>query len=175
MQKTMTELDSLGEGLIEFDYGETGCIYSKTDRSPDNTFPFNKADEIELVSYKSREDTLSDNDIINNGKFLISNIQQQTSLTAEQKDSLFSILFNYKIIRKGNTVSVSDCYSPQHSIIFYQKRQAVAFLEICFTCFQTRQTAGIDFGEFCDEKWCLLQKFFSLNKTGYGLDEELCN
>jgi len=35
-------------------------------------------------------------------------------------------------------------------------------------------TKGVDFGQFCDEKWCTLQKFFKANGADYGILDKIC-
>lgn len=163
----------------EYDLGETGCTYNKTDKNPENTYPFDESDKIELVSYDTRRDSYSNDELIQDGEFKFSKtaftkIRQRIQLNKNQKDSLFSILFNYKKIRQGNVEPVADCYNPRHSIIFHKGGRAIAFLEICFECNGTRMTKYLDFGEFCEEKWCTLQKFFKVNGADFGLIDEMC-
>lgn len=177
--ENVVEPDAVLVDEDEYDEGETGCAYAKTYKKPENIYPFDRSDKIELVSYDTRRDSYSNDELIQDGKFTLSKsaltkIEQRIRLDKTQSDSLFSILYNYKKIRHGNFESVADCYNPRHSIVFYQNGRAIAFLEICFTCNGTRQTKDVDFGEFCDEKWCVLQKFFEANKADYALFDEMC-
>jgi hypothetical protein len=149
------------------------CIFEKSQR-PQDTFPFNKSDKIQLVSYHTRRDSYSDRDLINNGKFSVDNIQQEMTLNSDQRDSLFSILYNFKPVPAGLDTLQADCYNPRHAIVFYDKKEAIAFFEICFECGGSKQSLGVDFGQFCPEKQCMLQKFFKANKTDFGLIDEIC-
>jgi len=160
--------------VLADDEGETGCIYNKTEKKPESTIPFDKSDKVELVSYSARRDGYSNDELIQDGKFTVKEIKQRIKLNKMQIDSLFSILYNSKKIRQGNNESVADCYNPRHSVVFYQNGRGTAFLEVCFECCGKRTTKGLDFGEFCDEKWCTLQRFFEVNKADYGLHIEMC-
>jgi hypothetical protein len=158
----------------EFDEGETGCLYDKSNKRPGDTYPFDKSDKIELVSYQTRRTNRSNDSLIQDGNFTVPNIRQRVRLNKVQSDTLFSILYNYKKIRQGDVEFVADCYNPRHSIVFYQAGRAFAFLEVCFQCNGTRQTRDLNFGEFCDEKWCALQKFFNATGADFGLIHEMC-
>lgn len=158
---------------IKFDKGVTTCTFHKTDKTPANTSPFNRSNKIELVSYQDRHDDYAKDKLIQDGKFVVLNIEQRTILNAMQSDSLFSILFNLKKVRQGNVESIYFCYNPHHSIVFYQDDRAIAYLEVCFECF-TAKGMGVNSGEFCDEKWCRLQGFFKDNKIDYALNDKLC-
>jgi hypothetical protein len=149
------------------------CVFEKKQQQ-NNTFPFNKSDKIKLVSYYTRRDSYSDIDLINKGKFLVDDIQQQVTLNNDQRDSLFSILYNFKSVPVGLDTLQADCYNPRHAIVFYEGEAAIAFFEICFECGGTKQSKMVDFGQFCPEKQCMLQNFFKANKADFGLIEEMC-
>jgi uncharacterized lipoprotein NlpE involved in copper resistance len=53
------------------DYGETFCIYQKSDKKLDATHPFDKADRIEIVSYPEREDNYLNDSLIVNEDFIV--------------------------------------------------------------------------------------------------------
>ncbi len=175
VNQTISTPDIVSVEEDEYDEGETGCTYIQTGQKPANTHPFDKSDKVELVSYGTRRDSYRNDELIRSGKFTVPEIQQRVRLNKTQRDSLFSILFKLKKIRKGNVESIADCYNPRHSIVFYQGGQAIAFLEVCFECNGTRQTKELYLGEFCDEKWCILQQFFKVNGADFGLINEICD
>jgi hypothetical protein len=154
-------------------YAGQACVYEKSDRLTSNTFPFNKSDKIELVAY-DRRDSYSNDELIRDGKFIVPDILQRQSLSKHQIDSLLSILHNFSRAVSENDEFEADCYDPHHSIVFYQKGQAIAFYEICFSCGGTRQTKDVDFGLFCSEKLCFLQHFFKYCKVDLGIVDEMC-
>jgi hypothetical protein len=160
--KAIEQNETREQAELEYDEGETGCVYRITERKPVDVFPFNKSDKIEFVSYELRRD--SNDELIRDGKFTVQNIKQRVELMRSQRDSLFSLLYNFKKIRQGDVDLGADCYNGQ----------AIAFLEICFECNGIRMTKDLDFGEFCDEKWCKLQTLFKVNKADYGLIDEMC-
>lgn len=149
------------------------CVFERKAEMK-HTFPFNASDNVELVSYESRQDSYSNNNLISNGKFTVDNIRQRVSLGKSQRDSIFSILYNYKPSPAGFDTLQADCYNPRHSIVFYKKSKAIAFFEICFECGGTRQSEGVDFGQFCPEKMCMLQTFFKTNGADFGVIDEMC-
>jgi hypothetical protein len=149
------------------------CVFEKTGEI-NNTFPFNASDKVELVSYECRRDSYSNDNLIFNEQFSVVNIKQRVSLGKSQQDSVFSILYNYKPLPVGLDTLQADCYNPRHSIVFYEKSKAIAFFEICFECGGTRQSKGVDFGQFCPEKMCMLQTFFKTNGADFGVIDEMC-
>jgi hypothetical protein len=161
------------EEEVEDDYaGE--CIYKKSGRQIAQTFPFSQSDKIELVSYKDREDRFLNDELIKDGTFIVPNISDRKQLDSQQIDSLFSILYNFKTKNNRNEEFGADCYEPHHSVVFYETGRAIAFYEICFSCGGTRQTPGTDFGQFCEEKLCMLQRFFRQAKIEKEIIDEMC-
>jgi hypothetical protein len=168
-----SEVDALEADERKYFAGQA-CVYVKSDRQPKNTFPFDKSDKVELVSYDLRLDSHSNDELIKDGKFTVNSILQRETLGNSERDSLFSILYNYKRKVEENGQFGADCYDPHNSILFYEKGRVIAFYEICFFCGDTRQTKGVDFGQFCDEKNCILQSFFKANKVDKGVIDEMC-
>lgn len=157
--------------LVEID--SYSCSYKEVPAEYIKTTPFGKADKIEIVSYtNTRRSQGYEEELINDGEFIVTALKQRATLTPAGKDSLFYILYNLKSRNEDSTTA--DCYSPNHSIIFYKDTKAIAFLELCFMCSGSRQSKNIDFGEMCDEKWCILQHFFKSNKVDYALIDEMC-
>lgn len=147
---------------------ESSCRFKKSKKTLTNTYPFSKSNKIELLAYSSREDALSNYNLIKDGKFMVGKIQQSTILDKSQTDSLFSILVNWPPKEKDYFNTQADCYDPHHCIVFYQDEIAIAFIEICFECNGIKESQGINFEEFCDEKWMLIKKFLIQNKINYA-------
>lgn len=154
---------------------EIECGFRRSGKKPETTFPFSESDRIELVGYEARSRLMKVhyNELIKDGKFVAPDIHQRVTLSKSKADSLFSILYNFtpRFIPEG-PVPVPDCYNPHHAVVFYKNEKAFAFLEICFTCSQTRQTKGVDVGFFCLSKYCILERFFIENKVDYRIDLE---
>jgi hypothetical protein len=120
--------------------------------------------------------SIHNDELIKGGKFIVPKIHQRVILNKVQSDSIFSILVNVKSHVLVDSLSVgADCYNPQHSIVFYKNDLAVAFFEICFSCHGMRKSKGIEFGIFCFEKFCILERFFIANKADYGINLEEFN
>lgn len=162
-------IDSTSEELVF----NGPCVFEKRAKQQ-SPFPFNNSDKIELVAYEPRRDAYSNRDLIDKGVFSVNDIRQRVTLNNTQRDSLFSILYNFKPVPVGLDTMQADCYNPKHSIVFYEKSAAIAFFEICFECGGSKQSLGVDFGQFCPEKMCMLQNFFKSNKVGVGIIDELC-
>jgi len=92
---------------------------------------------------------------IKNNKVVLDSVTKRVDLNKQQIQRLFDVLFKYK----GNHSSGAACYEPHHVLVFYEQNKIIAFLEICFTCKGTRDY-GVDFTDFCDEKWEKLREFF---------------
>jgi len=161
--------------IIQDDYSDAGyCMYEKSDKDLLTTYPFSKADRIEVVSYPMRKSAYLNSTLIINNKFIVKGIEDRIKLTDPQIDTLFSILFNYKLKSDKYGMPITDCYTPRHSILFYKNNKVFAFYEICFDCGGTRQTKDVDFGEFCIEKKCKLQKFFRSVGIKHEIMDDLC-
>jgi hypothetical protein len=153
------------------------CIYSKSTKSIKTTYPFNVATKIEVISYANRpkiSKSTSTDSLIQNGAFIVSNPLDRIVLNKFQTDSLFAILYNYNFIEKNHRVVGDDCYEAKHAIIFYQNETAVAFIELCIDCKNKLKTSGIDFGEFCRDKFCILQSFFKFIGIKHEIYDEFC-
>jgi hypothetical protein len=148
------------------------CIYQKTDKTPANTYPFNAADRIEIVSYDSRNDT-ADN-LIRDGRFTVNDIHELIVLNKPQTDSLFSLLYDYERNKNAEPVRYADCYNPKHSVVFYKEGKAIAFWEICLECGGQRQSANTGFENFCHENSCEVQHFFVKAGIKNGIIHEQC-
>ena len=48
------------------------CIFARSDKNSNNTYPFDKSDKIELISYDTRRDSYSNDELIIAGEFKFS-------------------------------------------------------------------------------------------------------
>ncbi|MCU0439390.1 MAG: hypothetical protein MUC49_15975 [Raineya sp.] len=92
---------------------------------------------------------------IENNKIILDSIIKRVNLDKKQIQDIFNTLFRYK----GKNTQGKACYSPRHVLVFYNQNKIIAFLEICFGCKDTR-SYGVEFTDFCDEKWEKLREFF---------------
>jgi hypothetical protein len=157
----------------------TNCFYNKATDSRQNTFPFNKASKIEIVSFdclfKTSNGKLEQNQfdkITKDNKVISERIKEQIEINQLQTDSLFAVLYDYG----GLNSTQADCYNPRHCIIFYEQGKIIAYLELCLECSGYRATKGISFGSFCDEKWCKLWQYFKSigMKEGFDISDKMC-
>jgi hypothetical protein len=160
------------EMAVEENDEETGmeCLYEKLAPELTANTPFAVSNKVEIVSYEIRQYHELKDSLIRDGKFVVQGIKQRITLKKADQDSLFSILYDYGRIEESEWYG-ADCYDPHHSVIFYQNNQAIAFLEICFSCEDTRQSKGFNFGTYCSEKWGMLQKFFISKGADYGHEQ----
>jgi hypothetical protein len=131
-----------------------------------NTFPFNQAYKIVLISYPNyatkyvyEEITTPWGEKLPGGpnveKYTITQpiidtfkvfqrqylVYEKAELSQNQIDSLSNLLFNFKLnYRIKYTVQYeSCCYKPRNSIIFYGKNDVPIFIyEMCFECFERK-------------------------------------
>jgi hypothetical protein len=165
------------------------CAFKK--KAPKDT-PFHlysPETEIVVLSYKNVYDTteiikpdgtfevadiwLKDVGIeVKDNKHIIPAIQDSIILKTSQKEQLFKILHLYQVVR-GNSTTNYNCYQPHHLILFYQSKQIVAFLEVCFLCYGSSATEGILENLFsCSKKYDLLKDFFKEIGIKHHLEDE---
>jgi hypothetical protein len=139
-------------------------------------FPFSEADSVVIVSYDI-VDTISHgfggrigypqvlSDSLENSKTL-----ERVTLTKSQSNFLKVILYNFK--PKNDTISMAaSCYTPRHAILFYKQKKMIEYLEICLECYRMDYiNKKSHFGSSCEEKWCLLQKYFATIGIKDGLN-----
>ena len=149
-------------------------------------YPFNKAKEIQLVSFKSSYDTATGeyykdslprmNDII-----CYSKLFEIKTLTPKQVDTLTDLIYNYnfkfKYKPKGNVYFIGtmiQCYNPRNAILFLDKdNKVIEFIEICFECKRTRTSSdNVSLGTNCNQKLLLIKKFFKEAGIQYGVSEQ---
>ncbi|MGX5821006.1 hypothetical protein ACWKWU_22605 [Chitinophaga lutea] len=147
------------------------CIVEKSGKSPRETYPFRMADQVHLLSYAEERDVENEPSLIINGALKAPEIKDDITLTREQTDALFAILYDY---RAQSTMPENACFKPGHAIIFYRQQQPLAYIEVSFPCGTVRHSRHIDIGSFCDEKFCRLQDFFKQCGIRRGVKAQRC-
>ena len=158
------------ESIIVEEWSDTlskPCAYKKSSRMPSETFPFSVADKIVVYSYEGRKYALEEEGLIKKGKFVLNHFKEVVVLNAVQRDSLFNILYNHA---GEGVIAVSDCFVPRHSIVFYQKNKALAYIELCLEC-KNWNYSKVDFGNFCEGKMLMLAEYFKWIGIKKGLDQ----
>jgi len=151
------------------------CFFSNryTAAQRKHIFPFNKAVNVVLVSFK--EDHLIP---VKNKSITDSLVLERTTLSVKQTDSLTNILYNigYTPVRAKYRYLFFDayqCYEPRNGIVFIDAAgDAFAYIEICFQCHGTRTSSkAVKLGEFCSTKFELLKAFFLQTGITYGTEK----
>lgn len=146
-------------------------------------YPFNKATQIQLVSFKSSYDNnigefYKDSLPRMNDTICYSKIFEIKTLIPSQVDTLSDLIYNYgfkfKYIPKKNVYFLGtslQCYNPKNAILFLDKDNKVfEFIEICFQCKKTRTSSdNVSLGTDCNQKLGLIKGFFKKNKIEYGI------
>lgn len=152
------------------------CVFDKSNFVMAKTYPFDVADEIQVVSYpKSRESAEKYDEmatwqiLLEDGKFQARGIQETITLPKEKWQTLFSILYDY--IPQGKTSEIIECYQPKHAILFLQQKKVLAYIEISLGCNDVRVSKNVSFGAFCNEKMCKIQNLFKESGIKQGLLE----
>jgi hypothetical protein len=126
-----------------------------------NNFPFNKSSEVRLVSFGLKANSFS-NEIPKKKKLVdLSQLIESITLNSNQIDSLSDILYNTGY--QGIFYSFGDgCYIPRNAILFIDSSGKVfAYIELCFQCGGFKVSSKkVKAGEFCIEKYALLETFF---------------
>lgn len=136
-------------------------------------YPFSKADQVVLISWKEPEikempaDSLGlpeevrlyQPTPIKNNRLDYPNISETATLNANQTDKLTSILYEYD----GTAYAPMPCYSPNHAVVFLKNEAVLEFIEICFQCRAVQVSDSKKMGiraAFCTEKYEMLRSFF---------------
>nr|WP_315158913.1 hypothetical protein [uncultured Flavobacterium sp.] len=116
-----------------------------------NTFPFSKADNVELVFYKEAQEGGS-----NLKRFSRIPIKKKVKLNEAEKEEVFEILY-----KKNSFInSAVACYDPRHAFVFTTKNDTIGIIEVCLECSGVQVTRGIKEPEMCDGMVEKLDKFF---------------
>lgn len=165
------------------DCAKTGNL-SFSDRL--KNYPFNIAKEIELVSFKMPVDPVW-GDILKarlpreNDTICYSKLLEVKTITWAQVDSLTDILYNYgpkSVYKLKGKVYFIDtflqCYYPRNAILFLDAdKKVIEYIEICFECEKEKTSSDkIQLGPKCNQKYILLQNFFTQAGIEYVRDNE---
>lgn len=146
--------------------GLIGCKQATTNKADLANLPiqdavFTTADKIQVVAYEqAKRDVYNYNiPLITKGKYVEQGYLENIILNAEQRDSLYNIIY-HSYDSMPDTVVV-DCYNPHHAILFSIKDSVIACYEICFDCLSTRQQPNLNKGRIGYETYCKLYSFFN--------------
>lgn len=144
-------------------------------------YPFNLAATVQLISFDGLVAITDSGTIKISGQDpgLVGEavvplfIKERVMLTGAQVDSLTDILYNYGYIRRGGSDKTRECYSPRNAIVFIDAEgKAFAFIEICFMCFNTRESdERISLGELCEDKLQMIRQFFGHAGVKFGIED----
>lgn len=99
-----------------------------------STFPFSKADNIELIYYDKPLEGYS-----YLTKFKDVPVKKRLQLSDIDKEKIFKILYRENTIIKSS----GACFNPNHALLFKNKKDTIGIIEICIECSQIRATDGI--------------------------------
>lgn len=118
----------------------------------ENTYPFSKANKIEVVSYINRElwDTIENKTTEGIASINKNQIKERVTLTKEQTDNLFKFLF---IDECPLVNSTSRCFKPRHMIVFYDKYgKELDYIEVCLECGTSESGMNFSYNGICNER-----------------------
>ncbi len=147
----------------------TACInrFSLTPEQRLKEYPFNKARQIQLVSFSQKEDTseyILASVPIKNDTLCMDKVKGIVKLTKSQIDRLTDILFNVGLKENSYTFSVSTAVGLDGGIVFIDSKNKIfEYINICFECQEievktskVKKTLGLP----CIEKMKMLKSFF---------------
>jgi hypothetical protein len=102
--------------------------------------------------------------------------KERRTLSPSGIDKLTNILYNfgYKSTKSYKGLQIAEtgynCYNPRNAILFLDDHDLlIAYIEICFECHQRRVSSEkIKLGEFCNQKYDMLRKFFNASDITFG-------
>lgn len=138
-----------------------------------NIYPFNKAKEIKIISFKADDFIPVKNKNIDYSRVIDSQILNPGQ-TDELTDILYNIGFDPNFKVENRVMDFSPCYEPRNGILFLNsKGKAFEFIEMCFGCNKTRTSSNkVKEGIFCSQKFSLLKDFFQNTGIKYGLTRD---
>jgi hypothetical protein len=116
-----------------------------------NTFPFSKAENVELIFYKEAQEGGT-----NLKRFGAIPIRRKVKLNETEKKEVFEILYKENCFIH----SAAACYDPRHALVFTKQNDTIGIIEVCLECSQIRVTEGIEQPKMCDGMIMKLDKFF---------------
>jgi len=135
-------------------------------------YPFNKAKNVILISFKENQSIPVKNQVIN-----VQHVLEQITLTQKQTDSLTSILYNvgFTPVKGARQLGFGEanCYEPRNGILFVNASgKAFEYIEICFSCERRKKSSQrFNDGQYCSTKYDLLRNFFRTTGIEYGTSE----
>lgn len=152
-------------------------------------YPFNKAKQVKLVSFKNYSDppiahSIGDtsNQIqeikspFENKRVDYSTFTELKILNKTQVNKLTDVLFNWGYRRTPDMISSlgANCFYPRNAILFVDARgRTFAYIEICFECEQYELSSyKIKMGQLCDNKIKILKDYFTSVGIEYGVTKE---
>ena len=117
----------------------------------ENTFPFSKADNVELIFYKEAQQGGTNLKQISKTPY-----RKKVKLNENEKEELFEILY------KDNSFihSIAACYDPRHALVFTKQNDTIGIIEVCLECSQFRVTKEIKQPDMSDGMATKLNDFF---------------
>jgi hypothetical protein len=158
------------------------------------SFPFNKAKSIKIVSFKIVDEEAVEYEIPKiDGQVDVSKLFEIKTLNKKNTSKLLDMLvnINYPPLRdiqveysiEDSTelivrdIRVNMCYTPRHAILFEnENKQVFSYIEICFECLRYKtEPKNLVIGEFCYEKYTMLEDFFRHAGIVYGIGQNGMN
>ena len=134
-------------------------------------FPFNKTKEVRVVSFGEKKNSMGNEIPKKRNQVNLSKLKESITLNAIQIDSLSDIIYNTGY--KGIFYSFEEgCYIPRNAILFIDSTGRVfEYIELCFQCGGYKiSSKKVKAGEFCLEKYSLLELFFKKAGIKYGIE-----
>ena len=147
------------------------------------SFPYNKAETIKLVSFKSDYPAVKESDTTEteipvhkpeipktNGQIDMTKMFEVRTLDDEGEKELMMILMNYD---HQDTNSVAFCYEPRNGIVFFdQDQRLLGYIEICFECLRYKtDPSTITISTLFPDEFKALKTLFKGTGIIYGKDE----
>lgn len=160
------------------------CARTRNKKTEDilKDFPFNQAKKIKVVSFKSKKEDIVYEIPKVHGQIDIERLHEIKNLSKRNKYKLLDLLVNvnYVPVTDSNLsndsievreIEVMECYTPRHAILFENELgQVFSYVEICIECLRVKTyPESLDIGEFCVEKYQLLENFFGEIGIVYGI------
>jgi len=158
----------------EMDEKNKNCFYKNNFSAKQRLqfYPFNKLSEIQLVSFDKADSLIMGGELpMNNGNIDYSKLKEIRTISREQIDTLTDLLFNRGYGGHFYSFSENNCYNPRNAILFLDSSgKTFDFIEICFECAGHRLSSKkIKAGDFCNQKYEYLRKFFATNGIVFGI------
>ncbi|WP_448634624.1 hypothetical protein [Pedobacter panaciterrae] len=180
---TKNELIADWEKNFNEEYSDCAFYNKYTAKQRLAKYPFSKTAKILAVSYKYQglDTEPADNKEvqspkrglhINNGVLDTTTLIKIKTLDSKQIDVLTNLIFNTNYKKKDamHSIMSGKCFEPRNAFIFLDSNaQVLDYLEICFTCYQSRSSSDkFDIGILCTQKYQMLSDYFKNIGVVYG-------